>query len=205
MSRHYSSRRPDRRRSQRRSRRDGGCFGRLLALTAFAVILVALYVGFVRPQIGNFIGGQLGQRLVGGSGGVQTQVEQQLAEGVPGIIAALPSGELPVSEQDANAYIAANPQALEPLESATVQFTPGQVSANIQAFGTSSRASAQMSAQDGQLVLTNPQIDGPLNAVVSANSLADSLESQINAELAAQGRVVRDVRIEQGQVVLQIE
>ncbi len=197
MSQRYASR--------RRSRRDGCCLGRLLSLTAFVVILVALYVGLMRPQIGDFLGAQIGQQLVGGPDGVQTQVEQQIAQGVPGIIAALPPGELPVSEQDANAYIAANLQALEPLESATVQFTPGQVSANIQAFGTLSRASAQMSAQDGQIVLANPQIDGPLNAVISASSLADTLEDQINAELAVQGRAVHDVRIEQGQVVLQIE
>jgi hypothetical protein len=59
--------------------------------------------------------------------------------------------------------------------------------------------------QDGRVVVTNPQLDGPLGGYFAIDDLAGSLERQINDELLAQGRTLRDVRIEQGSIVLLVE
>lgn len=202
MSQRY---RPPRSRLRSRPPRRRSCAGCLVPLVLLVLVVAGVYLLVLRPQMGEFVGQQLGERLVGGENAVENQIGEQVGAALPGAIAALPSGEIVVSTEQANAYIAANPDALGPLDGATVQFLPDRVAADIQAFGTSSRASAGLAAQDGQIVLRDPQIEGPLGTLLSATTLADALEEQINTELTAQGRTVRTVRIDQGQVVLEIE
>lgn len=202
MSQRY---RPPRSRLRSRPPRRRSCAGCLVPLVLLVLVVAGVYLLVLRPQVGEFVGQQLGERLVGGENAVENQIGEQVGAALPGAIAALPSGEIVVSTEQANAYIAANPDALGPLDGATVQFLPDRVAADIQAFGTSSRASAGLAAQDGQIVLRDPQIEGPLGTLLSATTLADALEEQINTELMAQGRTVRTVRIDQGQVVLEIE
>ncbi len=187
------------RRSRAQPRRRGcSCLNVLMTLLATGMILLAGFMLFGRPWIST----QVSQQLIGSGPAVQTQIEGQIGQRLPAVIAALPPGEVMVTEAQINSFIAANPVDLAPLESATLHFAPGRVEADVQAFGTSSRVGADLAAQDGQLVVNNPQINGPLGLALSADSLAASLQRQINDQLAAQGQVVRDIRIEQGQIVL---
>lgn len=187
----------------RRTRRGGACLSRLVALVALVIIGAALYAGFVRPRVGAYIAQRVSH--VEQPGEVQSQIEGQINQGLPAAIAALPPGEVSVTSEQANAFIANRAGEMDLIDSASVRFVPGEVQADVQALGVQSRVSAGLVAQDGRVVVTNPRIDGPLAMAVSAESLVKTLERQINDQLAQKGQVVRAVRIEQDRVVIVTE
>lgn len=186
-----------------RARRRGSCLNRLIAFGAMLVIGVGLYTLIVRPRLGEYAGDFVGQRVAGQANrDAQAHIEAQVDQGLPAVIAALPPGEVTVTEEQLNAYIASHPDTLGPIEAATLRFAPGQVQADVRALGVQNSVSTGLAVQDGRIILANARIDGPLGVALSATSLAQSLERQINNQLATQGRSVRDVRIEQGQMVV---
>jgi uncharacterized protein (DUF1501 family) len=126
----------------------------------------------------------------------------QAAALLPSAVAALPSGELAISEGQINALIAARPNAIAPLERASISFADGSAVAAIGAYGLSSTATVALAAQDGRLVVTSAHIDGPLALVVSGDTLAHALADRLNAELVAQGRRIDSIQIKEGQLVL---
>lgn len=188
-----------------RPRRRSGCLGNLISLIALSLIIVAVYLLFMRPGLGQYLGQRLGQRLLDPRRATQEQIEARIEEGLPDVIAALPSGAVTVTQEQANQYLAVQPEALSMVDSVTVHFLPGQVHADIQAFGFPGRISADPGIQDGRIVLHNPQINEPLSMMLSAESLAASLERQINAQLVAQGQVVQALQVDQGQITLVME
>lgn len=193
-----SSRGPRRRPSEGR-----GCLGTLVLLVVFVLLLLAAYGVLARPAISSYIGERAAEQIGGGpAAGVEGQIVDQAGQAIPGAVAALPPGELVVSEQDANGFIAANPGALGPLERAQVRFSGGRAYADVSAYGVSGLASAGLAAQGGQVVVVDAQIDGPLGLALSGQELADALAGRLNAELAAQGRSVSEVRVEEGRLVL---
>jgi hypothetical protein len=117
-------------------------------------------------------------------------------------VAALPPGELVVTEEEVNGYIAANPEALAPLDSASLRFVQGQAVVAVSAYGMHSIATVSLAAQGGRLVVTQAAIDNPLGLLISGDDLARPLADRLNAELVAQGRTVEELRIEEGQLVL---
>jgi hypothetical protein len=195
------SRRYERTYERRRSR--VGCLAWLVALVWIVLLGLLAYRYWVRPQVSRNIGSQIAEQLGGGSPGQQIQEGAQQA--LPTVVAALPSGELRISEAEANAYFAAHADALRPIESITVRFVPGEVQADIQALGTVSTARLGLVAQNGRIVAQNPRIDGPLDQVVSLADLTAALERQFNDQLNAQGRRATNVRVEQGELVVTIE
>jgi uncharacterized lipoprotein YajG len=62
-----------------------------------------------------------------------------------------------------------------------------------------------LAVQDGRIITVNPQLDGPLNQLIALPDLTRALEKQLNDQLAAQGRRVTNVRVEQGALVVTIE
>ena len=193
------------RRYQRR-RRGRGCLIGLVALVWIVLLGVLAYRYWVRPQISQYIGQRIAEQLGGNIGG---ETDQQ---GQPGVqptlstaIAVLPSGELRITEAQANAYLAERAAALRPVESATVRFVPGEIQADLGAYGTTSTARVGLAVQNGRIIAVDPQLDGPLSQVIALPDLTKSLEQQLNAELTAQGRRVTDVRVEQGALVIAIE
>jgi hypothetical protein len=129
----------------------------------------------------------------------------QAQQSLPTAIAALPNGELRITDAQANAYLAANMEALDPIEGLQVQFVPGQVRADVRVFGLASQITAGLAVQDGQATLVDPQIDGPLGALVSIEEIVRPLEREINSLLRSQGQRLEAGRIEQGAVVVSIE
>jgi hypothetical protein len=194
------------RRTERRGNRNG-CLALLVALVWIVLLLVVAYRYWLRPQVSQYVGRQLAEQVGAGPAGGQAnqEIEQGAAAALPTALAALPSGELRITEQQANAYLAARADSLKPLDSATIHFAPNEVQADLRAVGTTSTARMGLAVQDGRIIAVNPQLDGPLGQFIALPDLTRALERQLNDQLAAQGRRVTNVRIEQGALIVTIE
>ncbi|MCU0492998.1 MAG: hypothetical protein MUD01_15525 [Chloroflexaceae bacterium] len=216
----------------REPRKQPSCLSMLLRVGIVLALLVLLYVTLIRPQISAVVGQLVGRELAPPGGAstpnqpttstplpfptlaptaagdaisrLPTVIGTQTAR-LPTVVAALPRGEVAVTDKQINDYIAANPQALEPLEGAVVRFVPGEIQADLMIVGITSTARSGLAVKDGRIVLVNPQLDGALGLVVSAEEVSQALEEQVNALLVQGGQTVRDVRIEQGKIVATIE
>ncbi len=187
------------------SGRRSWCLGTMIALITLSLIVLAVYILFMRPGLGHYLGQRLGQHLFDPPRTTPEQIEAWIEDGVPDVIAALPSGAVTVTQEQVNQYLAAQLETIHIIDSVTVYFLPGQVQADIQAFGFPGRISADPGIQDGRIVLHNPQINEPLGMMLSAESLAAALERQINAQLVARGQVVQALQVDHGQITLVIE
>jgi hypothetical protein len=184
-----------------------------VVLGVLVVLLFEVYIHMARPAISSFLGEQVAVRLglpadaptTDQPGAFEEQIVGQAQQSLPTAIAALPSGELRVTDAQANAYLAANMEALDPVEGVQVQFVPGQVQADVRVFGTVSQVRAGLAVQDGRATLIDPQIEGPLGAFVSIEEIVRPLERQINSLLLNKGQRLESGRIEQGEVVVYIE
>jgi hypothetical protein len=187
----------------------------MVVLGVLALLLFEGYMHLARPSLSSFLGEQVAVRLglpanpagtgQPGGGALEEQIVGQAQQSLPTAIAALPNGELRITDAQANAYLAANMEALDPIEGLQVQFVPGQVRADVRVFGLASQITAGLAVQDGQATLVDPQIDGPLGALVSIEEIVRPLEREINSLLRSQGQRLEAGRIEQGAVVVSIE
>lgn len=193
-------------RYQMRRRRRGGCLVWLVVLVWVVLIAVLAYRFWLRPQVSQYIGGQIGEQLRDNAGNqLNSQVEQGAAAALPTAIAALPSGELKITEAQANDYLAARRDSLKPLESVTVHFVPDEVQADLKALGTTSTARMGLAVQNNRIIGVDPRLDGPLGQFIALPELTKSLEKQLNDQLALQGRKITAVRVEQGAIVITVE
>jgi len=189
-------------RAPRRAPRQGpGCLGAVAWFGVILLALIAVYGLLARPALSSYLGQRAAEQL-GGQSGLEGQIVDQAGQALPGAVAALPPGELVIDEQQANGLLAANPEALGPLDRAQVRFSGGRAFADVSAYGVAGVASTGLAAQDGRLVAVDAQLDGPLGLVLSGGELANALVGRLNAELASQGRAVSDVRVEEGRLVL---
>lgn len=187
----------------------------MVVLGVLALLLFEGYMHLARPSLSSFLGEQVAVRLglpanpagtgQPGGGTLEEQITGQARQSLPTAIAALPNGELRITDVQANAYLAANMEALDPIEGLQVQFVPGQVRADVRVFGTVSQMTAGLAVQEGRATLVDPQIDGPLGALVSIEEIVRPLEREINSLLHSQGQRLEAGRIEQGEVVVSIE
>lgn len=193
-------------RYERRRRSGVSCLAWLVGIVWIILLAMLAYQFFFRDQVSQFVGEQIGQPLQQrAERDVERQLEGAAQDAIPTIVSALPSGELRVTEQQANDYITANAESLQPLESATIRFVPGEIQADLTAAGTTSTAAMGLAVQDGQIIAVNPRIDGLVGQFISAETLAGAFTQQINDQLATQGRRINDVRIEQGAIVVAVE
>lgn len=194
-------------RYERRRRRGGvGCLAWLVAIVWILLLALLIYRFLLRPPVSRFVGEQIGSQLRGNVGEqIDREIEQGARLALPTVIAGLPSGELRITEAQANDYLTNQVGAIGPVESASVRFVPGEVQADLTALGTTNTARMGLAVQDGRVIAVNPQLDGMLAQFVSFEELAGSLQQQLNDELAAQGRRATDVRIEAGALVLTID
>ncbi len=206
MSHRYNRYNP---RTPERPRRRNGCLGCSVAGIWILLLGVLAFLFYLKPMVSEQIGSQITDVLAGSEQEQAQQPGQQIREGVermlPTAIAVLPSGELRVTDGQVNDYLAGNIGALPPLESVTIRFVPGEVQADLRAFGTTSQARMQLIARNGRIAVLNPQIDGPLGQVISLADVTGPLEQQINALLAAQGRRITDVQVQQGVAIIRID
>ncbi|MCG8346688.1 MAG: hypothetical protein MI924_02770 [Chloroflexales bacterium] len=182
-----------------RARRHGeriSCLRLIALLGVTLVLLIALYAVLLRPWVSSFVGQEIARGL-GTSG--------QVGVLLPTVIAALPAGEVVITDAQANAYLAANPDMIAPLDSARIRFVPGEVQIDMDAFGSQSQVRAGLTVQEGRLVITDPHLDGPLGLALSGGDILHSVEQQLNDHLANQAQTISAVRIEQGQMFITVE
>jgi hypothetical protein len=203
--------RNERRREPRRRNRNG-CLALLVALVWIVLLAVVGYRYWLRPQVSQYIGRQIAEQVGAAGAGQasngtppQQQIEQGAAQGLPTMVAALPSGELRVTNEQANAYLAERAGSLKPIDSATVRFVPDEVQVDLQAAGLASTARMGLAVQNGRIIAVDPKLDGPLGQFITLPDLTRALEQQLNDQLAAQGRRITAARVEQGALVVTIE
>ena len=203
--------RNERRREPRRRSRNG-CLALVVVLVWIILLAVIGYRYWLRPQISQYVGRQIAEQVGPAASGQssdatapQQQIEQGAAQVLPTAVAALPSGELRVTDEQANAYLAERADSLKPIESATVRFVPDEVQVDLRAAGISSTARMGVAIQNGRIIAVDPQLDGPLGQLIALPDLTRALEQQLNDQLAAQGRRITAARVEQGALVVTIE
>lgn len=161
------------------------------------VALVAVYLFVLRPSLSRMVGEQAVQRLdVDGS--------REGAGVLPTLVAALPAGEMRISEQEINAYLQAHADMLAPIEQATVRLVSGGLEVDIRAFGLDGTAHMGVALQNGRVIALDPRLDGPLGRMVSLGDLLTPVEQRLNELLEAQGRRVADLRIEPGELIVTV-
>jgi hypothetical protein len=200
----------ERRRGEPCRRSRNGCLALLVALVWSILIAVVGYRYWLRPQVSEYVGRQIAEQVgAAGQGATPAQPQQQIEQGaaqvLPTAVAALPSGELRVSEAQANSYLAERADSLKPIESATVHFVPDEIQVDLRAAGISSTARMGLAVQNGRIIAVEPSMDGPLGQFIALPDLARALEQQLNGQLASQGRRVTEARVEQGALVVTIE
>lgn len=121
------------------------------------------------------------------------------------VVAALPSGEITVTEEKLNAKIAARIKSLGPIDRAEIHFVPGALEVGMTVLGQDARVSSGLAVSSGRVVVINPVLDGPLALLISVDDLVRPIEEELNNTLEATDRYVRDVRIEQGQIVVMLD
>ncbi len=184
--------RPTRRRPPRRS-----CLSQLVVLITIMLLGIGLYGLFVRPALSTMLGTQISERIA-----PLSQAESLGESALPGAVAALPSGTVVVEHAQVNSFLSDHQGGYGPVEDVQLQFRPGQVVADVQAFGVRGSIRSGVAVESGQIMLVNPQLDGPLGMLVSSQDLITPLLERLNMELAQQGRVIEDIQIEDGRVVV---
>src|SRR5690606_17861867 len=122
---------------QRPQRRGRGCL--VFAVVVVWVLLLGI-LGFrfwLQPRISAYIADQISQQVNEQTNNdqINSQIQQGLENSLPTIVAALPTGEIAISEAEANTFLAGQSAQMRPLDSIQVRFVPGEVQADISALG----------------------------------------------------------------------
>lgn len=132
------------------------------------------------------------------------QALQQSLQQVP-LPDEIPVGTLTVNEDQANSYLARYREDLAEIDDIRVRLVPGEVQAQVTMRGFSGVARTEPTAQAGRLIATNTALSQPLSSFISIDPLMQALLDRINDEVAAQGRSITAIQIEQGAAVITIE
>lgn len=166
-----------------------------MVLIWVSVTLVALYLFALRPTISRMAGEQVVQYLSVGETAADAGV-------LPTLVAALPAGEVRVTEEEINAFLLSRADLLAPLDQATVRLVASGLEVDIRAFGLSGTARMGVALQNGRVIALDPRIDGPLGRLISLDDLLAPIEQQVNDLLEAQGRRITDLRIMSGELII---
>lgn len=173
-----------------------GCLPALVVLLAVAVgVIIGLIIAtnmYVRPRVTDAIADNIGARI-----------ETTVAEQVTSELGDIPAGEVTIREADINQRIDERGN-LGPIENLTVNIVPSGVEADMSAYGLSGGYSADVQHQDGQIVLTNGEVSGPLQYLVSEGDVTRIASNAINRSLADAGYRVEGVTLHDGEIVLSL-
>lgn len=177
----------------RRSRATG-CLSVLAILLVLAVVLViGLIVAtnvFVRPRVEEALSTNVGD-------GIETVVSEQISTE----LGELPTGEITLTEADINQRIAEQGN-LGSVADVNVNIVPNGFEADLSAYGLDGGFSSDVSAENGQIQLSNSSVSGPLQYLVSADDVERIAGDAINRSLAESGYRVEAVTLQDGELGL---
>jgi hypothetical protein len=109
------------------------------------------------------------------------------------------------TEAEVNRYFLAILPLLKPVEGMQLRFVPGQVQAEVRAYGVSGTVYSGLAVRDGRIVTVNPQVYGFLGWFVSGATAAPYLERQINTFANPYGTyLVTDVQVQNQAVTVKL-
>jgi hypothetical protein len=161
---------------------------------------------FVRPLITDYFNRQVAvsiapDAVVDNNAG---EALQDSLQQVP-IPIDIPTGTLAISEEQANSYLAEYRGRLEQIDDMRLRFVPGEVQIDVTAGFLTGTARTQPIVSDGRIIASNARLDEPLGSFFAVGPLMQALVDRINDEVAAQGKTVTDVQIEQGTAVVTVQ
>jgi hypothetical protein len=137
---------------------------------------------------------------------LKDQLHTQVTEAVSRQVAVLDNlpmrttGEIVVTEEVLNQSLRKHEKAYEPLENATVRLNDDRITITVDAYGTSSTYTANAKIDNGKLVVLDPTVDGPAGQVLSADELAEIVESQFTALMNRFNRTPTAIRLRDGSI-----
>ncbi len=200
VSYRYEQYRP---RPQRRGR---SCLISLTVLVWIAVLGCVAVRYLARPLITDYFNQQVAVSIapdvaVDNNAG---EVLQESLQQVP-IPVDIPTGTLTITEEQANSYVTEYRGRLEQVDDLRVRFTPGEVLVDVTVGFVTGTARAQPVVAGGRIIAANARLDEPLGSFFAVEPLLQALVDRINDEVAAQGKTVTDVQIEQGAAVVTVQ
>lgn len=155
---------PTRRRKHRLTRA-------LLIIIAVLLVLVASWFIALRPFLHGLVQAQLD--------GVLSNSVNQIN---PAIVATIPRGPrtIPVTEADANSFIAPNTTASDPIQQLHITITPAGLRLDFQAYGFANTITGVPQALNGELVMTNVTVQGIASLLMSPDELTATLNAHLH-------------------------
>lgn len=164
-----------------------------LTILVWTLLIGIVLVRFVaRPLLTGYIQERLAQMMPAGN------VSDTLPSG-------LPPGDFAISEADANQWLAQNREQFQGVDDVRLRFLPGQAEASLTMSGVTSTARGGVEVVNGQVLITDPTLDPPLGLFVDVEPFARLLQDRLNQDLAAIGQTVTGVRVEQGQLLIEVQ
>lgn len=154
--------------SGRSSRRGpGGCVLGCLGLLLILAVAAALVFFAILPVARDTARDRLREN-------VATQVTR--IDTLP----VLPTGELIVTEADVNRQLRENIGDFQQVSDPEFTIDPDGVALAVRALGTRSTYRGGVAIENGRLVVTDPEVDGPAGRVLPASDVAGVVESLLN-------------------------
>lgn len=176
-------------------------------IAVWLIVLACVGIRFLgRSSITDYVNRQIATRIDPGVApdlpGEEALREslQQIPIDVP-----IPTGEIRVDEATANSYMDSYRANLAGIDDMQVRFVPGTVEADVTFQGLTATARTVPEVQDGRIVATQTSLGQPLDLVLSVDGLMNALLGRINDEVAAQGRRVTGITIEQDVAIVTVE
>lgn len=152
----------------RKKRRGRGCLaGCLVTLLVLVLLLVGAWFVVLRPYLHNLATTQISNTLDNGI----SQIPAQVALTPPSVFA--------VQENTLNNLIVLETAPSDPVQHMQMQITPTGVTINFQVYGIGNTVTGIPAAQNGHLVVTNVNVQGPATLIMSSSELTTLLDQKL--------------------------
>lgn len=180
----------------RKRKRGGGCLVPLLVMLALvAGILIGTFVVadlVVKPRVADVV-----------ATNIRTSIEDSVRDRIQAELGDLESGTLTISEAEINQRLHEG-RDMGPVDEFDVNIRPEGISAEMSAYGLSGDYSADVVVEDGQIRLVNGSVGGPLQYVVDHAEVERVAAETINQVLNESGYEITSIRLEEGELVLEL-
>lgn len=143
----------------RRRRRRGCLPGFLITLAAVLIIVVGGWFLVARPFLSNM---------------AQTKINDALTSAVnniPGTVAVLPAGQVPISETVLNNLLVLNSSPNDLVKNMKIRITSTEMRLEFQVFGFSCAVTGVPVVSNGKLTVTNVNVEGIAALILSADEI----------------------------------